>query len=82
LEKLSRFKDEYQIRERKFISYNGGETLFGLPNQPYPELEKTRSEIELFDKLYSLYTKVKSTLGQWKEVLWTNIEEEIVKMTE
>jgi dynein heavy chain len=82
LEKLSRFKDEYQIRERKFTSYNGGETLFGLPNKPYPELEKTKKEIELFDKLYSLYTKVKSTLGQWRDILWTDIEEEIIKMTE
>lgn len=36
----------------------------------------------MFDKLYGLYTKVKTTLSQWKEVLWSNIEEEIIKMTE
>lgn len=78
-EALNRLKlqsEEYQIRERKFNSYNSGEVLFGLPHQSYPELEKTKKEIDLLDKLYSLYSKVKDTITKWKDVPWTEIAEE------
>lgn len=60
----------------------GGETLFGLPHQSYPELERTSKEIKLLDQLYSLYSKVKDTLAKWKEIPWTDIQEEIDKMDE
>ena len=82
LYRLKMFQEEYLIRERKFNSYNGGEILFGLPNQQYPELEETKKQIELFDKLYNLYSKVKDTLARWKDIVWTDIVEEIGNMTE
>ena len=82
LYRLKMFQEEYLIRERKFNSYNGGEVLFGLPNQQYPELEETKKQIELFDKLYNLYSKVKDTLSRWKDIQWTEIIEEIKNMTE
>jgi len=74
--------EEYQIRERKFTSYNAGESLFGLPHQTYPELEKTKKEIELLDKLYNLYSKVKDTITKWKDITWMEISEEMAKMVE
>jgi dynein heavy chain len=82
-EALNRLKlqsEEYQIRERKFNSYNAGEVLFGLPHQSYPELDKTKKEIDLLDKLYSLYSKVKDTISKWKDVPWTEIAEERATM--
>jgi len=82
LNRLRMFSDEYSVRKRKYDSYFSGETLFGLPHQSYPALEETRKEIELLDKLYSLYSKVKDTIGRWREVLWTEIQNEISKMTE
>lgn len=82
LNRLRMFSDEYSVRKRKFDSYYAGEALFGLPHQSYPALEETRKEIELLDKLYSLYSKVKDTIGRWREVLWTDIQQEISKMTE
>lgn len=82
LNRLRMFSDEYSVRKRKYDSYFAGETLFGLPHQSYPALEETRKEIELLDKLYSLYSKVKDTIGRWKEVLWADIQAEISKMTE
>jgi dynein heavy chain len=73
LERLRKFKEEFSVHKRKYDSFFSGETLFGLPHTNYPELKKTESEIELLDKLYSLYSKVKSTIGTWKEVPWTEI---------
>jgi len=82
LNRLKQFKEEYSIRKRKFDTYNAGETLFGLPHQNYPQLTDTAKEIELLDKLYSLYSKVKDTIGNWKDINWGEIREEIEKMTE
>jgi dynein heavy chain len=82
LNRLKRFSEEYSVKKRKFDSYYAGETLFGLPHQPYPALEDTRKEIELLDKLYILYSKVKDTIGKWKDVPWVEIQAEISKMQE
>ena len=62
--------------------FDAGETLFGLPHTPYPLLVKTASEIELLDKLYGLYSKVKDTIGKWREIPWTDIVAEIDKMVD
>jgi len=76
------FSDEYSIRKRKYDSYHAGEALFGLPHQSYPELVETQKQIELLDKLYNLYSKVKDTMAKWREITWVEIESEISKMTE
>ena len=82
LNRLRMFSDEYSVRKRRFDSYFSGEALFGLPHQSYPALDETRKEIELLDKLYSLYSKVKDTIGKWRDVQWSDIQSEIGKMTE
>lgn len=55
LNRLKNFNEEYSVYARKFHSYNSGESLFGLPHQSYPELTKTKGELEKLDKLYVLY---------------------------
>ena len=82
LNRLRMFSDEYSVRKRKFDSYYEGETLFGLPHTPYPLLVKTANEIELLDKLYGLYSKVKDTIGKWREIAWTDVIAEIDKMVD
>lgn len=82
LNRLRMFQDEFSIRNRKFNSYNSGEVLFGLPNRSYPDLERTQKEIELLDKLYTLYSKVKETMARWKEIPWTEIQIEISNMAD
>lgn len=36
----------------------------------------------MLDKLYSLYSKVKDTIGKWREIPWSEIQNEIEKMVE
>jgi dynein heavy chain len=76
------FREEFDIRNRRFESYNAGETLFGLPNKKYPDLEKASKELNLLDQLYSLYQKVNDQIGKWKEFSWAGIQEEVAKMDE
>ena len=80
LNRLRMFSEEYSVRKRKFDSYFAGESLFGLPHQSYPALEDTRKEIELLYKLYLLYSRVKDTIGKWKDIEWAEIQNEIYKM--
>lgn len=82
LNRLRMFSDEYSIRKRKYDSYYAGEILFGLPHVEYPLLVKSANEIELLDKLYSLYSKVKDTIAKWREIPWTEVVNEIEKMIE
>jgi len=82
LNRLRMFSDEYSIRKRKYDSYFAGETLFGLPHTQYPLLVKSANEIELLDKLYSLYSKVKEQIAKWREIPWSEIQNEIDKMIE
>ncbi|CAM9244386.1 unnamed protein product [Chrysoparadoxa australica] len=82
VERLNRFKEEFKIRERKYDLYQGGEELFALPKTDYPDLEKTKKELKLSDQLFGLYVDVRETLSEWKQVLWTDVVNNIGEMTE
>jgi dynein heavy chain len=82
LSRLAIFKEEYSIKKRKYDSYHAGETLFGLPNQKYKDLEIINDEIVQLDKLYMLYSKVKDNIAKFKEVAWVDVKEEIQKMSD
>lgn len=82
VERLSRFKEEYKIRERKMESYLGGEELFALPLTDYPELVQTQKELKLADQLFSLYVDVLTTLNEWKFVLWVDVTKMTGEMNE
>jgi dynein heavy chain len=45
-------------------------------------LENTQKQIELLDKLYNLYSKVKDTMAKWRDIPWTEIKIEITQMAE
>lgn len=82
VERLTRFKEEFVIRDRKFQLYRGGEELFALPLTEYPELETTRSELRLLQKLYDLYVDVIDTSKSWNEIRWIDFQTQVAKITE
>ena len=82
LDRLKRFSDEYMVRKRKYDISNQGETLFNLTHKSYPELDKTNQEITLLKKLYNLYQEVLETIGRWKDLGWSEMNNEIKGMTE
>lgn len=82
VDRLSRFKEEVRIRERKMESYQNGEELFALPVTDYPEMLKTQKELKLADQLFSLYTDVLGTLEDWSSVPWLDVTRQIGEMNE
>jgi len=59
---------------RNYITYSGGEQLFGLPITEYPILVHFRKELTLLQKLYGLYTSVNQTIDGYYDILWADID--------
>jgi dynein heavy chain len=80
VERLKRFKEEYDVRARKQDIYYLGEDLFGLPHQQYPKLDLTKQELGYLSQLYDLYVAVLETIKEWKDYLWTDVPEHMETM--
>ena len=59
---------------RKYITYSGGEELFGLPVTAYPEIMQIRRELNLLQKLYGLYNDVIDTVNGYYDILWQDVD--------
>eukprot|EP00960_Hanusia_phi_P069522 767109-Hanusia_phi.AAC.3 len=81
-ERLNKYKRLFEERQRKWDSYCEGEELFGLPITQYPELEQCKKELELLDKLYSLYVNVVQGIKGYGDLLWADVVANIDSMTE
>lgn len=52
----------------------GGEELFGLTITEYPNLQRIRKELNLLQKLYSLYNSVIDNVNGYYDILWQEID--------
>ena len=82
VDRLKKFQQMFEVRKRKWTNYASGEELFGLSITMYPELEKTEKELQMLDRLYSLYVNVLSTINGYADILWTDVVANIESMTE
>ncbi len=82
VERLKKYQRLYTDRERKWNLYTEGEKLFGLPVTQYPDLAKSKKELELLDKLYSLYVAVVQTIGGYAEIPWADVVNSISSMND
>jgi dynein heavy chain len=64
----------------RYELYSGGEALFALKKTEYPELEATSKELELLQKLYSLYRDVMNKMDDWKTILWSEVVANVAEM--
>ena len=80
--RLNKYKREFETLNRKYELYNGGEKLFGLPSQSYPDLAATKKELKLLDQLYTLYQQVISTVDEYKSIPWADVVANIAQMNE
>ncbi|XP_065805228.1 dynein axonemal heavy chain 5 [Labrus bergylta] len=72
-ERLQSFQAEFDQLWRKYTTYSGGEELFGLPVNEYPELQRIRRELSLLSKLYSLYNSVIDSVAGYHDILWAEL---------
>ena len=72
-DRLVIFQNNFDILYKKFVTYTGGEALFGMPVSDYPKLQTIKKELNLLQKLYNLYNNVIDTVHGYYDILWTDI---------
>ncbi|XP_034534414.1 dynein heavy chain 5, axonemal [Notolabrus celidotus] len=72
-ERLQSFQAEFDQLWRNYTTYSGGEELFGLPVNEYPELQRIKRELSLLSKLYSLYNSVIVSVTGYQDILWAEL---------
>lgn len=82
LEKLKKFKDELNTRERKMEMSRGGEELFALRPTRFTEVVKTRKDISLIDQLYSMYVDVHASVKLWSALLWGDVAPQVATVSD
>lgn len=78
-DRLKRFENEFELKEAIYKVNKRGEDLFGLQNQEYPALDKTKKEIQNLNKLYHLYNQVIETTSSWEEEAWGDFDSNHIK---
>ena len=73
-ERLVIFQAQFDELWSKYLTYSGGEQLFGLSVTEYPNLQSTRRELGLLQKLYGLYNMVIDTINSYYDILWTDVD--------
>ncbi|XP_041488031.1 dynein heavy chain 5, axonemal [Microtus oregoni] len=72
-DRLVMFQNQFDNIYRKYITYTGGEELFGLPVTPYPQLLEIKKQLNLLQKIYSLYNSVIDTVNSYQDSLWSEV---------
>ena len=73
-DRLTMYQARFDELWRKYQTYSGGEELFGLSVTEYPELQRIRKELNLLQKLYSLYNTVLENVNGYFDIPWTEID--------
>ncbi|CAH1780133.1 unnamed protein product, partial [Owenia fusiformis] len=79
-DRLIIFQNTFDSLYRKYITYTGGEELFGLTVTQYPELLVIKKELNLLQKLYSLYNAVIDTVNGYYDILWSEVDIESINV--
>lgn len=72
-DRLAIFQTQFNEIWRKHELYAGGQELFGLTVKPDQELNETKKELGLLQKLYGLYDDVNNTIDGYAEVPWAEV---------
>uniref|UniRef100_G1SYW3 Dynein axonemal heavy chain 5 n=1 Tax=Oryctolagus cuniculus TaxID=9986 RepID=G1SYW3_RABIT len=72
-DRLIIFQNQFDNIYRKYITYTGGEELFGLPVTQYPQLLEIKKQLNLLQTIYSLYNSVIETVNSYHDVLWSEV---------
>ena len=73
-DRLAIFQAQFDELWRKYITYSGGEELFGLVVTEYPDLQRIKKELNLLQKLYGLYNDVLERVNGYYDIAWVEID--------
>lgn len=62
----------------RYETYSSGESLFGIEITEYPALQQRKRELNLLQKLYSLYLQVMRSVDGYYEIPWAEIDTDAI----
>ncbi|XP_066913562.1 dynein axonemal heavy chain 5-like [Clytia hemisphaerica] len=72
-ERLITYQNRFDTLYRQYVTYSGGEELFGLPITEYDGLQQIRKELSLLHKLYGLYNDVTHKVNGYYDIPWIEV---------
>lgn len=73
-DRLQLFQARFDELWGKYLTYSGGEELFGLPVTEYPDLQRIKKEFNLLQKLYGLYNNVIEKVNGYYDIPWVDVD--------
>ena len=73
-DRLSVFQTRFDALWKRYVTYSGGEELFGLPQSEYTDLTAKKKELTFLQKLYSLYNDVIKCVNGYYDVKWNEVD--------
>lgn len=73
-DRLNIYQSRFDELYRKYQTYSGGEELFGLEVTEYSDLQRIRKELNLLQKLYSLYNDVLEKVNGYYDIPWMDVD--------
>jgi len=80
--RLNQFRPIFEAKKARWERLENGEDVFGLPVTRYPELEKTKEELENLSKLYGLFVKVVKANETYKTTKWSDTVHQLPQLQE
>ncbi|XP_029675665.1 LOW QUALITY PROTEIN: dynein heavy chain 8, axonemal-like [Formica exsecta] len=78
-ERLILFQVRFEELWERYETYSSGESLFGIEVTEYPALQQRKREINLLQKLYTLYLQVMRTIDSYYDIPWSEIDIEEIE---
>ncbi|CAL1673550.1 unnamed protein product [Lasius platythorax] len=78
-ERLILFHARFEELWERYETYSSGESLFGIEITEYPVLQQRKREINLLQKLYTLYLQVMRTIDSYYDIPWCEIDIETIE---
>lgn len=72
------FQARFDELWERYETFSSGESLFGIQVTEYPVLHQRKREINLLQKLYTLYLQVMRTIDGYYDIPWSEIDIETI----
>ncbi|KAG5338491.1 DYH8 protein, partial [Acromyrmex heyeri] len=77
-ERVILFQARFEELWERYETYSSGESLFGIEVTEYPSLQQRKKELNLLQKLYTLYLQVMRTIDSYYDIPWSEIDIETI----
>jgi dynein heavy chain len=77
-DRLAVFDVRFEELYKRFVTYSGGEEIFGLTQTEYPEIQNIKKELKLLKQLYGLYNDVIKSVNGYYDIKWLDVDTEYI----